>query len=198
MITIKSSNIKFREKFIKEYETAIGFKIPSEYLKFLRKYNGGFPEPNVLDLNSGEFVSISINAFFGIGVEEDYNLLDKYKTFINRIPNGNLPIAHAEGGNIICINVENGKVLLWDRDTELIDDISVIKPGDNNDTKEVKLNEIIECNPLILISYSFNEFIDKIKPDETILNEDNYEVLDIWIDEDFLKEMKKQGNLIED
>jgi hypothetical protein len=60
---IKPSSIKFNKNKIKEFENRIGVTFPKEYIKFLEKYNGGFPEENlVISKEAPPFILTSLLA----------------------------------------------------------------------------------------------------------------------------------------
>jgi hypothetical protein len=81
---------------------------------FLMKNNGGKPDINVVNVDN--FGQININNFFGIDLKKNENDLEYcYSKYKNRIPVGCLPIADAEGGNIICISLSKdfGSIYFW-------------------------------------------------------------------------------------
>ncbi|KQL34444.1 hypothetical protein AN959_15750 [Psychrobacillus sp. FJAT-21963] len=66
-------------------------------------------------------------------------------------------------------------MFFWDHDIEL-------------------LNEDIDFKYLIPIANNFVDFLNMIKPDDSE-DLDGYEVEEVWVDPDFLEEMKKSGLL---
>lgn len=171
MIKIKSSSKKFNKKKIEEFENRIGVSFPKEYIKYLEKYNGGLPEENlVISEGAPPFI---LTSFFGTGLVSVDDLFACYTIFNGRIPKGCIPIARDAGGNIICLNLNEDKygyLYFWDHEKELMID---------------------EKENLYFIASSFNQFLDIIKPH--IIEDDDlssYEVEEVWIDPDFLKELK--------
>ncbi|KQL34443.1 SMI1/KNR4 family protein [Psychrobacillus sp. FJAT-21963] len=79
MIQIKPSNKKLNQKRLFDFEQLIKYKLPKEYVEFLIKYNGGYPENNIIELQDDEMQSIAISDFFGIGIERINDLKATYK-----------------------------------------------------------------------------------------------------------------------
>lgn len=169
MIEIKPSNIKFDKTKFDEFQNKLDITMPYEYIGFLKKYNGGIPELNVVNLQDQEIKSFTVTDFFGINNEQINDLNSQYKVYKKRIPKGNIPICRTEGGNIVCLNINNGSVYLWDHDVELI----------NNDVES-----------LLYVAKNFEEFLKLMKPYEQEENLDDYKVEDVWIDPNFLNEVK--------
>lgn len=178
MIKIKPSETKFKKSEIKEFENSTGLKFTQEYLVFLGEYNGGKPEANILELNN-DIQSFSITSFFGIGIDANDDIVKQYSLLKKRIPQGCVPIARVEGGNIVCINLsplKKGQILLWDHEKELL------------------YGEDITIDNLCAVASSFAEFIDKIKP-YNIQEQDlsGYKIQEVWIDPDFLKDLENRS-----
>lgn len=177
MINIQPHKKNIDEKNITELIEQIKFRLPADYIEFLMKYNAGIPEPNIVVLDNKQ-VSFSVNSFFGITIEDYNEIIVQYKFLTERIPQNCLPIARVEGGNILCLNLNDegyGNILLWDHENETNLDV-------------------INVKDLVRISFSFHEFIELMSPfnqDEEDLS--SYEVKDAWIDPDFMKELNK-GN----
>lgn len=176
MISIRPNVIKFNESLISELERGTKIDLVREYIDFLRKYNGGIPEPNIVVLDKEEIKSFSVTSFFGVGLESYDDLVTQYNLFKHRIPEGCLPIARVEGGNIVCICLlpeRYGFIYLWDHDVELLYD----KPS--------------AFEHLIPIAKSFEEFLNRLTPynpeEENLVD---YKVEEVWIDPDFLKKLE--------
>ncbi|WP_250697430.1 SMI1/KNR4 family protein [Peribacillus simplex] len=57
---------------------------------------------------------------FGLGTDDD--LISQFETYKNRIPNTCIPIGRDAGGNLVCLNLSEGKygnVYFWDHEEEL-------------------------------------------------------------------------------
>jgi hypothetical protein len=173
MTVIKKNNIKFRKNELSKLENKLNVSLPDEYVKFLREYNGGTLESNIFRLEASEIENISVSEFFGTGLEDYNDLIEQYKLYSKRLPSDYIPIARAEGGNIICINIKNQKIFLWDHDSELIEE------------------EHLKDSSLILIANSFSHFLNNIEEYDFEEELEGYEVEEVWIDPDFLEELKK-------
>ena len=64
------------EQALQELEEKLGVRLPEPYRRFLQEFNGGRPEPDVLDIPGAPFVRVSVREFFGVGKDaEVYELL---------------------------------------------------------------------------------------------------------------------------
>jgi hypothetical protein len=172
MIEIKPSNVKFNEREFNNFQKELGVHLPNDYIKFLKKNNGGIPELNIVELQNEEIKSFSVTDFFGVNNVKINDLKSQYETYKERIPRGNIPICRAEGGNIVCLNIDNGFISLWDHDTELMNE------------------DAISINSLLKVARSFEDFLSLMKPYDQEDDLNDYKVEDVWIDPDFLKELK--------
>lgn len=172
MIEIKSSNVRFDENDFNNFQKELKANLPNDYIKFLEKNNGGIPELNIVELHNEEIKSFSVTDFFGVNNVIINDLKSQYETYKERIPKGNIPICRVEGGNIVCLNINNGLISLWDHDTELVNE------------------DVMSINSLLKVAGSFEEFLKLMKPYEQEDDLDEYKVEDVWIDPAFLKELK--------
>lgn len=175
MVFIEPSKINFDERALVNFENIIGVHLPKEYVEFLKKNNGGTPELNTIELQNEEIKSFSITSFLGLDLDDINNLHAQFLTYRQRIQKNYIPIANVEGGNIVCLNIINGSVLLWDHDTELLN------------------HSIIPYKSLLPIANSFDEFLTLINP-YIEGNSDDYEVEEVWIDPNFLREIENGDN----
>ena len=179
MIAIKKHKAEFDRSALENFEK-IEFKLPKEYVEFLEKYNGGMPEANIVKMKGCEIESFFITTFFGVNLDINNDILSQYDILNKRIPSKCLPIAYVEGGDIVCMNLNTkkyGYIYLWDHDVELLygDDITV----DN----------------MYFIAKSFAEFMKMIKPYNPTNEElSEYKVLDVWVNPEFMKKIKKRQN----
>jgi len=165
IIPNKKADTEQLEKFIQ----MLNFKLPEDYVIFLKEYNGGKPEENIVKLDFNESLSFRINSFFGIGTEMYINdILWNMKILEGRVPKQYIPIAHTEGGDIVCMNLisENcGDIYLWLHEEERFFEIAPSFSG-------------------------FFEIISPHNPDDDDLS--GYEVIDVWIDPEFLGKINKR------
>jgi len=101
---IENPGLSISDKDITELEEMAGFPLPSDYREFLRKYNGGQPTPDLVEIDGFEESPTDIQVFFGINRSEktsniSWNLLELGET-LNSI---GLPIACDSGGAIFAI-----------------------------------------------------------------------------------------------
>jgi len=118
-------------------EKALGLKLPSDYLDFLAKYNGGEPDTNIFEIPGAKNES-GINEFVEIK-----RLVREYELAGFKNLDGVVPIAFAEGGNYICLATKGkniGAIYFWDH--EISDD----------------------TNALIKVANSISEFLGLLKP----------------------------------
>lgn len=174
MVNIQASGIPYDKGALSNLGKEFGVEFPKSYVEFLEKYNGGFPDRNIIEISGSEFNSISITSFFGLHEGGIDDLISQNKVYSGRIHVGYVPIARTEGGNIVCINLlptGYGKIFLWDHDSELL------------------LETPIGEDQLIFISDTFDDFLDEMKLVDEDENQD-YEVQSVWIDPDFLKSLE--------
>jgi hypothetical protein len=172
MIVIDKRNIKINMKIIETFEKEIGSKLPQEYCEFLLEYNGGIPERNIYE---NQDVSISVQTFYGLGLNSIDDIRHKIDVLQYRIPRECVPIAEIEGGDVLCIALSQkkyGEILLWQHEEELnegyTDNISMLKK----------------------VALTFNDFLKGLLCFE-VNDEDSFKVNEIWIDPEFLKELGK-------
>ncbi len=91
-------------------ERALGHQLPDDYRRFLLEVGGGKPQANVLD---GEG-RVGVQRFLDLGGTLDL----RRHQYGDRIPAGYLPIADAEGGNLLLLDLDAGAVWFWDHERE--------------------------------------------------------------------------------
>jgi hypothetical protein len=93
-----------------EAERQLGFAIPAAYRAFLQASDGGRPR-------QGWFSSrVGVTDFLGVDA-----VIAEQRARRGRVPADLLPIAHAEGGNLVCIALEAkepGAIYFWDHQRE--------------------------------------------------------------------------------
>ena len=113
-------------------ERELGVSLPSDYVAFLRKHNGGRPKPIMFPIydevyneepaaGASSYKKGVLSFFVGIS-KDDYNdLLNFAKLSEDRVPPEVLPIGRDVFGNLICLAVagpNRGKVYWWFHEEE--------------------------------------------------------------------------------
>lgn len=159
---------------IEDFERSLGRKLPGDYRSFLLDTNGGRPEPNSLTMEKTE-VSCGVNQFYSVLDRRGQNdLLTEQAALKSRIPEDMLVIADCEGGNRVCISLRGedfGSVFFWDHELGLEDDPS---------------------SAFFPIAPDFSAFfnaLSKLDPSKIVLQPE--QIIETWIDPDFLREIKR-------
>ncbi|MDQ0927832.1 cell wall assembly regulator SMI1 [Bacillus atrophaeus] len=163
---------------INEIEMNIGKQLPSDYKDFLKAYGGCDLEskkttdeieydvcykPLEKDpwMDKDDETQL-LEGFYGLTSNHD-SIQKAIDTYSDRFPRNIIPIASSAGGNEICIDIENEKILFWDHELSHPD------------------------KDFFLIANSFEEFILSLV-DEPIETDDNVSDVEIEIlDNDFGK-----------
>ncbi|AIC93163.1 SMI1/KNR4 family protein [Shouchella lehensis] len=118
MFTMESNGPKLSTKQIELFEQSHKLCLPDSYRRFMLKWNGGWPTPNLFLVFQKQGTSV-LNEFASLDDLED--LLDIYE---DRLPKGFIPIGDDPGGNVICLatlSPENGSLFFWDHEEETDD-----------------------------------------------------------------------------
>lgn len=131
-------------------EAQLGCSLPEDYRIFLRDFGGcafrqsaEFPIPN-----PQEFFGIgsqSVDVFYALMPEDQWDLLRARRIHADRIPNDLLPIADCQNSQL-CLGIEEknqGEIFFWDRS------LSHTPPDYSN---------------VHFIANSFEEFIQMLRP----------------------------------
>ncbi|WP_277713476.1 SMI1/KNR4 family protein [Bacillus atrophaeus] len=163
---------------LKEIERNIGNQLPSDYKDFLKEYGGCYLESKKTTdeieydvcykpLEKDPWMEEDdetqlLEGFYGLTSNHD-SIQKAIDTYSDRLPRNIIPIASSAGGNEICIDIENEKILFWDHELSHPD------------------------KDFSLIANSFEEFILSLV-DEPIETDDNVSDVEIEIlDNDFGK-----------
>ncbi|HCT3783805.1 TPA: SMI1/KNR4 family protein [Proteus mirabilis] len=118
---IIDSDLPLNESDISQLQSVVDFPIPIEYINFIKKYNGGKPEPDSFSIKKIDDAS-TIDRFLGIKKEKNKSSDIMYfiKLYKKRIPSAYMPIAYDVGGNLILIELasDKAKVFFWDHELE--------------------------------------------------------------------------------
>jgi hypothetical protein len=143
---------------IKEFEHAFGRDLPEDYTGFLLRHNGATPETNIFPVGSDN--ESGVNAFIPLG-----HVLAERALLKNEISVSCIPIAWAEGGNYVLLDLADQSVILWDHE---------------------------EPQSLKRLAGSVSQFLDVLKPfDVSQIELKPGQVKSVWIDPELLK--KKEG-----
>ena len=152
---IINAGVKLSEELICDFEKQLGIELPHDYREFMKKNNGGEPDGNwsfdFFEFGSSEQTSSVVRYFERIYLEEtmeDDDLKAGYAALLEsgQIPINYLPIADDPFGNIIflCIDTKNyGKVYFG-----------------NSELEDPDTGFLVTS----LISDTFSEFLDKLRP----------------------------------
>ncbi len=127
---------------LSKVEKQYDFRFPDEYKSFLLQSNGGKINPRNFTFGAEDYEGSRIDKFLAVYSGEHDNFekyFQMYKKDAQRLPDNLVPIAHDDGGNLICISVDGndcGAIYFWDHEYELEDEENIF-----------------------LIKSSFNEFL---------------------------------------
>ncbi|MDC3956740.1 SMI1/KNR4 family protein [Polyangium jinanense] len=107
------------EQALRELEEKLGVRLPEPYRRFLQEYNGGRPDPDILDIAGAPFKGADVHVFFGLGREyESEDLLWNNEDWKRpSLGNDVLAIACDSGGSLFGIVTEGeqrGRVYYFD------------------------------------------------------------------------------------
>lgn len=119
MTQIHDSKGGVSEQDLINLEAQLGVKLPNSYRDFLKKHNGGYPQPDGFDFANGEDGS-SVDKFLEISSSKNESVSEYYNNYKDRIPKDYFPIAKDPGGNLILIGVKNSNadIYFWDHENE--------------------------------------------------------------------------------
>ena len=152
---------------IEAFERSQNLSLPKEYEGFLMQFSGGEPETNVFKITENN--DSGVNKFMDLG-----ELASSLAVYKNRIPDWFLPIAHAEGGNLVGIGMSGdntNKIFFWDHEGEELDESK----------KSTNKN-------IYLLSDTLNSFLTNIEPFSIKdIKLRPGQVKSVWIDPEMLK-----------
>jgi len=148
--------------------------LPRDYVSFLQTEGGGRPTPNQSVHDQALELGVAVTDFF----DADH-LTKEWSKWRARVPARLVPVADAEGGNLVCLSLhgeDTGSVYFWDHENEVEDGV---EPDDRNITQ---------------IAASFEEFLDGLLPLGASGVDQPGEVTSAWIDRDFLASLRDGEN----
>ncbi len=161
-IEFRSSGSVATPAAVEAVESRLGSSLPAEFRNLLSTAgNGGYVE----SVGVGE---VGLVALFGVERGDDLDVEQRLTLSQDRVAPGLLPVADAEGGNLVCLSLrprDFGAVWFWDHEMELVGDA---------------------CSP---VAADFAEFLALLGPgDES--TDDLPTVISSWIDPAFQAELE--------
>ncbi|MCY8755540.1 SMI1/KNR4 family protein [Bacillus haynesii] len=117
---------------IEDLEKKLGKQLHSDYKKFLAKYGGCSLESRKTNddvefdvcyrpIEKDPWMGVNdetqlLESFYGFQTNAD-NVMDIVDTYSDRCPRNIIPIASSAGGNEICMDIDNEKILFWDHES---------------------------------------------------------------------------------
>ncbi|ARV98976.1 MULTISPECIES: SMI1/KNR4 family protein [Bacillus] len=162
---------------LKEIEMNIGKQLPSDYKDFLKEYGGCYLESKKTSdeieydvcykpiekdpwMGKGDNTQL-LEGFYGLANDHD-SLQKAIDTYSDRFPRNIIPIASSAGGNEICMDIDNGKILFWDHELSHPD------------------------KDFFLIANSFEEFVFSLVDEPIEADKEDDGILYIELDDDLL------------
>lgn len=124
MGNMNRTNEKITINEIREFQEQYGIRLPDQYIDFLLKYNGGYPEASTFKISNEEGESV-VNKFYGIG-DMKGSLAKVFEVLDGELPEGFISIGSDPGGNEICIGIDMkyfGKIYFWVHDIESVEEM---------------------------------------------------------------------------
>lgn len=113
MNTLESLNKIDIKKNIENFsilQREIDFKIPGAFSNFLQNHSVVKPK---LSFFKKENIKFYINYFFGFSENKYQDFFHNYSAYFNRMPPELFPIASVDGGNLLCMDKEDGSIYYW-------------------------------------------------------------------------------------
>lgn len=162
---------------LKEIEMNIGKQLPSDYKDFLKEYGGCYLESKKTSdeieydvcykpiekdpwMGKGDDTQL-LEGFYGLANDHD-SLQKAIDTYSDRFLRNIIPIASSAGGNEICMDIDNGKILFWDHELSHPD------------------------KDFFLIANSFEEFVFSLVDEPIEADKEDDGILYIELDDDLL------------
>jgi hypothetical protein len=121
-VQFESTNPPANDADLERLRAGLGFEPPPRLREFLREHNGARPELNDVDASlPGADAGIGVDDFLGVD-----GLLDTVRRLGSRLRGDVVPIADAEGGNLVCMSCQDGSIWFWDHELEDTDPLSRI------------------------------------------------------------------------
>ena len=99
-------------------EDFFGVTLPKSYREFVNSYDGATPETNIFRRSEKENGLVGVSRFIPLK-----DVLEERKN-VEPIPPRLLPIAHAEGGNYVLIDIDSSAISFWDHENGMSTEIA--------------------------------------------------------------------------
>lgn len=154
-----SGGRRLSEEEVREVEQDLEVSLPGDYREFVVNHDGLRPQLNIFRVSGAN--ESGVNEFIPL------RRIPKECTFIENLGDGRIPIAWAEGGNYVCLDISTvGGVFFWDHEEP---------------ERDMKLAD------------SFSRFIELLEPfDPNSVELRPGQVKSAWIDPDFLKSLDQE------
>lgn len=136
-ITEKISATGASEDELQALERRLNATLPQDYRRFLKRVNGGRPNPRQFEGPTGD--GSVIHFFFTLDHRSKYyQIVEEIQAFVDRIPPKTLPIACDPFGNLVLLDIgakSAGAIYFWEHENENMegdpwwDNISYIAPS---------------------------------------------------------------------
>ncbi|MEO1410737.1 MAG: SMI1/KNR4 family protein [Bacteroidota bacterium] len=106
------------ERQVARLEELLGWPLPADYRRFLLRYNGGAPEPNVFRTQNKRYES-DLRSFYGFYPQQKaLDLIFGYDLLQDRLPRNSLAIASDSLGNFIFLQHPKNQIKFFDHEIE--------------------------------------------------------------------------------
>ncbi|MED4401595.1 SMI1/KNR4 family protein [Metabacillus fastidiosus] len=107
------------DEVIQNVERYFEINFPQDYKECVKLFNGGYPEPDVFNIDEDNDVVFSCLLSF---TNEEANILEVYDIVSEYLPEGIFPFAKDPFGNLICFDYRQDKespiIIFYDHETE--------------------------------------------------------------------------------
>jgi len=161
---------------IEQFEGILNSLLPDDYKYFLSNYGKSsfvkevkfHPYTNdaeyihsaEIGLPNFKFYGSQVSYFYGLNTDNNnFNIINKFNIYANRLPKDFLPIADDGLGNQICLSLSKEKfnwIYWWDHENEWDEE-------DYLDDTGHEMSEEVKFQNVYLIAKSFTEFIEKLQ-----------------------------------
>jgi len=93
---------------IDRFEHELGHKLPDTFKNFVLLHNGAKPETNMFKISEDN--DCGVDRFIPV-----LKIRDEIKN-IDHVSSTKIPIAWAEGGNYLLLDLDSGKISFWDHE----------------------------------------------------------------------------------